>query len=94
MLTALRRNISRSVAMAEIDPAVAKLLQLDPATTTVSSHGAGGMSAASTAKISTTLADGKQKMYFMKTAKGKEAEVMFRGIQQALKDGGSQAEIV
>ena len=38
------------------------------------------MSAASTAKISTILPDGKQKLYFMKTATGKEAETMFRGM--------------
>lgn len=84
MLTALRRNISKSSAMTKLDSAVAQLLQLDPANASVSSHGAGGMSAASTAKISITLADGKQKMYFMKTASGKDAEIMFRGMLQTL----------
>lgn len=71
--------------MVTLDSAVAKLLRLDPANATVSSHGAGGMSAASTAKIGTTLANGKQKMYFMKTASGKDAEIMFRGMLQAFK---------
>lgn len=63
----------------KLDPAVAKLLNLDPDNTSVSSAGGGGCSSASTAKISTTLKNGKKKEYFMKSGTGKEAEVMFEG---------------
>lgn len=64
----------------KLDPAVIKLLSLDPSNTTVSSHGGGGMSSASTAKITTKLADGSEKKFFMKTASGKDAEIMFQGM--------------
>lgn len=42
------------------------------------------MSSASTAKISTTLPDGKEKLYFMKTGSGKDAEIMFTGEHASL----------
>ena len=80
MLSAARRYLLTSSNMVKIDSAVAKLLQLDPANTSVSSHGGGGMSSASTAKISTTLSDGSKKLYFMKHGTGKDAEIMFRGM--------------
>lgn len=80
MLSAIRRNTPKSSSMVKIDSAVAKLLQLDAANTTVSSHGGGGMSSASTTKISTKLSNGSTKMYFMKTGTGKDAELMFRGM--------------
>jgi protein-ribulosamine 3-kinase len=63
----------------KLDPAVAKILNLDVANTTVTSAGGGGCSSASTAKITTTLPDGKEKKFFMKTGSGKDAEVMFEG---------------
>lgn len=68
----------------KIDSALISLLKLDPAQTTVSSAGGGGMSSASTSKITTKLADGSQMQYFMKTGKGKEAEDMFEGEHQSL----------
>lgn len=71
--------------MEKLDSAVAKLLSLDPAKTTVASAGGGGMSSASTHKITTTLADGTQKSYFLKSGFGKDAEVMFRGEHASLK---------
>lgn len=37
------------------------------------------MSSASTSKITTTLEDGSEKQFFMKTGSGKEAEIMFEG---------------
>lgn len=63
----------------KLDSAVVKVLALDPSNTTVSSHGGGGMSSASTSRISAKLPDGSTKEYFMKTGSGKEAEVMFEG---------------
>jgi protein-ribulosamine 3-kinase len=78
MLPQLRHHLARSSAM-KIDDAVAKLLNLDPAVTSVSSHGGGGMSSASTSKIVTQDVDGKEKQFFMKTGKGAGAEVMFEG---------------
>lgn len=63
----------------KLDPAVAKLLNLDLDSTTVSSAGGGGCSSASTAKITTTTPDGEEKKFFMKTGSGKDAEVMFEG---------------
>ncbi|KAL8872608.1 MAG: hypothetical protein Q9174_001789, partial [Haloplaca sp. 1 TL-2023] len=66
----------------KLDPSVMKALSLDPSATTVSTHGSSGFNA--TAKISTTLADGTQKHLFMKTAAGKDAEVMFRGEHASL----------
>lgn len=68
----------------KIDSALVSLLKLDPAQTSVSSAGGGGMSSASTSKITTRLSDGSQMQYFMKTGKGKEAEAMFEGEHQSL----------
>ncbi|KAE9968377.1 hypothetical protein Vi05172_g474 [Venturia inaequalis] len=63
----------------KLDTAVATVLRVDIANTTVSSQRGGGCSSASTAKIATTLPDGKEKDFFMKTGYGKDAEVMFEG---------------
>jgi len=63
----------------KLDTAVIELLQLDSGKTTVSSAGGGGCSSASTAKITTILEDGSEKCFFMKTATGKDAKVMFEG---------------
>lgn len=65
--------------MMKLDPAVIELLSLSPSETSVSSAGGGGCSSASTSKITTTLNDGGEKQFFMKTGIGKDAEVMFRG---------------
>jgi hypothetical protein len=62
-----------------LDSAVVKLLGLDPENTTVSSAGGGGCSSASTSKITTQLANGTKKQFFMKTANGEEAQIMFAG---------------
>lgn len=78
------RNLRRLLhTTMRLDPAVTKLLSLDPSTTTVSSHGGVGMSSASTAKITTKLADGSEKDLFMKTGRGKDAEIMFQGTPEA-----------
>lgn len=79
MLSALRKTLSTTGAMAKIDAAVASLLSLDASNTTVSSHGGAGMSSASTHKITTKQRDGSTMQYFMKTGTGKEAELMFTG---------------
>ena len=64
----------------KLDSAVAKLLSLDPANTTISGAGGGGMSSASTSKITTKLDDGTEKQFFMKTGSGEEASIMFEGM--------------
>ncbi|KAL8952377.1 MAG: hypothetical protein Q9222_001713 [Ikaeria aurantiellina] len=66
----------------KLDPSIIRALSLDPAATTVATHGSSGFNA--TAKISTRLQDGKQKQFFMKTAPGKDAETMFRGEHASL----------
>lgn len=66
----------------KIDSAVIKALSLDPAKTTVAKHGGSGFS--TTAKITTALKDGTEKHFFMKTGKGKDAEVMFAGEHASL----------
>jgi len=68
----------------KLDSAVVTLLGLESDTTSVSSYGGGGMSSASTSKIATKLADGSPMEYFMKTGKGKDAEVMFTGEHASL----------
>ena len=68
----------------KLDSTIAQLLSLDPNSTSVSTHGGGGMSSASTAKITTSLRDGSNKQFFMKTGVGKEAEVMFEGEHASL----------
>ncbi|KAL8810761.1 MAG: hypothetical protein Q9223_002141 [Gallowayella weberi] len=66
----------------KLDPSILRALSLDPAVTTVASHGSSGFNA--TAKISTTLESGTRKHFFMKTAPGKDAEIMFRGEHASL----------
>jgi protein-ribulosamine 3-kinase len=66
----------------KIDPAVIKLLGLNPNDTNVSSVGGGGF--ASTSKIISHRDDGTEEAYFMKTGSGQEAEVMFEGTNTAL----------
>ena len=63
----------------KLDPAVIKLLKLDPENTSVTSTGGGGCSSARTSKITTKTEDGTQKQFFMKSGTGKDAEVMFKG---------------
>lgn len=65
-----------------LDPAVIKLLALGPSANTVSSAGGGGGSSASTFKVTSKLGDGKERDFFMKTGKGHDAEVMFKGLLQ------------
>ena len=66
----------------KIDSAVIKALSLDPAKTAAAKHGGSGFS--TTAKITTTLKDGTEKHFFMKTGKGKDAEIMFAGEHASL----------
>lgn len=73
------RRITTVASTMKLDSAVAKLLGIDPANASVSPVG-GGMSSASASKITAKLEDGSEKLYFMKTGKGKEAEVMFEGV--------------
>jgi protein-ribulosamine 3-kinase len=68
----------------KLDLAVLKLLKLDPSTTSVSSAGGGGCSSATTSKIITKLEDGTEKHFFMKTGRGKDAEIMFEGIHNCI----------
>ncbi|PGG96950.1 hypothetical protein AJ79_09392 [Helicocarpus griseus UAMH5409] len=68
----------------KLDQAVMDLLQLDAASTTVTRAG-GGCSSASAAKITTKLADGSEKRFFMKTAAGEEGKVMVQGEDASLK---------
>ena len=66
----------------KIDSAVIRALSLDPAKTTIAKHGGSGFS--TTAKITTTLKDGTEKNFFIKTGKGKNAQVMFAGEHASL----------
>ncbi len=70
----------------KLDPAVAHALSLGPEaaeTATVSRHGGSGFS--TTAKIGATADDGVTRRYFfMKTAAGPAAELMFRGEHASL----------
>ncbi|KAF2502940.1 Ketosamine-3-kinase [Lophium mytilinum] len=68
----------------KLDPAVVKLLSLDPEHTTVSSAGGGGCSSAFTSKITEKGSDGKERCFFMKTGSGKEARIMFEGEHASL----------
>jgi len=79
----ISRLLNKSATM-KLDSAVVALLKLDPENTSVSSGGGGGMSSASTSRITTKLADGSSKSYFMKTGKGKAAEIMFAGENASL----------
>ncbi|KAL9102474.1 MAG: hypothetical protein Q9163_002374 [Psora crenata] len=71
----------RSTEM-KLDAAVVRSLSLDPAKTRVASHGGSGFT--TTAKITTTLHDGSQKHFFLKTGEGRDAEVMFAGEHASL----------
>ncbi|KAL8651573.1 MAG: hypothetical protein Q9210_003182 [Variospora velana] len=66
----------------KLDPSIIRVLSLDSDATTVTAHGSSGFNA--TAKISTTLEDGTRKHFFMKTAQGKDAAIMFRGEHASL----------
>ncbi|KAF4548578.1 Hypothetical protein D9617_27g045460 [Elsinoe fawcettii] len=68
----------------KLDPAVVKLLNLDPEQANVSGHGGVGMSSASTSKIETKTGHGTTKFYFMKTGSGTDAEIMFEGEHASL----------
>jgi protein-ribulosamine 3-kinase len=63
----------------KLDPAVVRLLDLNPDKTSVSAAGGGGSSSASTLKITSQLDDGTDQTFFMKTGSGEEAQVMFQG---------------
>lgn len=61
----------------KLDPAIFKALSLEASNTTLAAHGGSGF--AFTGKL-TSVVDGKEKFFFVKTGKGKESEVMFAGI--------------
>ena len=60
----------------KIDPAILKALVLEASNTTLAAHGGSGF--AFTGKL-TSVVDGKEKLFFVKTGKGDESEVMFTG---------------
>ena len=66
----------------KLDPAIIRALSLDPSQVTVASHGGSGFT--TTAKISTTLRDGAEQHFFMKTSNSKGAGVMFKGEHASL----------
>ncbi|KAF2751774.1 Ketosamine-3-kinase [Sporormia fimetaria CBS 119925] len=68
----------------KLDPAVVQLLDVDPNNTTVSSAGGGGCSSASTFRITSNSGDGSKRTFFMKTARGDEAAMMFEGEDASL----------
>ncbi|KAH8149433.1 uncharacterized protein LAJ45_06512 [Morchella importuna] len=68
--------------MTKLDPKVLSALALQSDTTTIAPFGGSGF--ASTLKISTVLAEGKKKCFFMKTGDGKDAETMFQGEFESL----------
>ncbi|KAF7196932.1 Ketosamine-3-kinase [Pseudocercospora fuligena] len=79
----LTKRLSGSAKM-KLDSAIVSLLGVDPNNATVSSAGGGGMSSASTSKITAKLEDGTTKQFFMKSGKGKDAEIMFTGEHASL----------
>ena len=76
--TVIRKTFQAAM---KLDPAVIKLLNLDADHTTVTSAGGGGCSSASTSKITSKISDGTEKLFFMKTGHGEDAEIMFKGVR-------------
>lgn len=72
----------------QVDPAILEALGLDASSASIASH-SGGSGFASTFKVSSTQDDGSARDYFVKTAAGQGAEVMFRGM---LNPKGSRAD--
>jgi protein-ribulosamine 3-kinase len=66
----------------KLDPAIVKALSLDAASTTIASHGRSGF--VSTFKVTSTDSDGQEKLFFVKTGKGKDSEIMFTGMPSSL----------
>ncbi|KAI0181951.1 fructosamine kinase [Hypoxylon sp. FL1284] len=66
---------------AKIDPAILDALGLDPKASKISSHGGSGF--ASTFKLSSVV-DGKEKNYFVKSGTGSDSELMFKGEHASL----------
>ncbi|KAH8175509.1 fructosamine kinase domain-containing protein [Sarocladium implicatum] len=65
----------------KVDPAIIKALGLDASTASLSTSGGSGF--ASTFKLSTSV-EGKPRSFFVKTASGKDSEVMFKGEHASL----------
>ena len=61
----------------ELDPAILKALSLEASNTTLAAHGRSGF--AFTGKVTSTV-NGNEKLFFVKTRKGRESEAMFAGI--------------
>ncbi|KAL1648338.1 hypothetical protein SLS58_002091 [Diplodia intermedia] len=68
----------------KLDDAVAQAIGIDSSIASVSSAGGGGMSSASTSKITAKMPNGGDKQFFMKSGKGEEAAVMFEGEHASL----------
>ncbi|KAH8674677.1 Fructosamine/Ketosamine-3-kinase [Tricladium varicosporioides] len=66
----------------KVDPAILSALSLDATTSTITSHGGSGF--ASTFKITSKGNDDIEKLFFVKTRKGKESELMFTGEYNSL----------
>jgi protein-ribulosamine 3-kinase len=60
----------------KLDPAIVKALSLDVAVSSIASHGGSGFS--STAKLTTQI-HREEKIYFIKTGNGQDAQTMFAG---------------
>lgn len=85
LLTVNKTKRLRSGLAMKVDPAILAALppDTDPTQTSMSTHGGSGFS--STAKITAKTKDGsEERYYFVKTGKGKDAEVMFRGEHESL----------
>jgi len=72
----LQPIISNKKMALKLDPAILKVLSIDASNTTLAAHGGSGF--AFTGKVTSTV-DGKEKLYFVKTGKGKESSIMFAG---------------
>ncbi|KAH8677482.1 fructosamine kinase [Xylariales sp. PMI_506] len=64
-----------------VDPAILEALGLDPSVAKIGSHGGSGFT--STFKLS-SMVDGQEKNYFIKTGTGASSEVMFKGEHASL----------
>lgn len=84
LLTQATTRLSTMAPPPPVDAAIVDALGLDPASTSIASHGASGF--ASSFKLSTTV-KGEPVNYFVKTGTGPEAEVMFKGEDETRSPG-------
>ncbi|KAI5918793.1 fructosamine kinase [Camillea tinctor] len=74
-------RIATSNMLPKVDPAIIEVLGLDPSVTKIASHGGSGF--ASSFKLS-SIVDGKEMNYFVKTGTGTDSEIMFKGEHESL----------